>query len=186
MTIVTIDVCEKALRDVTLSRRKNVAKEMSILLALLISEGISIESRKACAALYDAVDEDRSVSTGSSYRTIRWRVGAAVALCEKIGAEKIQKWIGAKRGASAISAIMDHVEEMKLYSIEAILDFSGKPAKPQVSPAPMPKSPPVPRWRVVDTPHLHIEIPDEATADELYIAAEKLSKAADRIKKAEK
>lgn len=181
---VTPEACKKVMSAVTMSRRKALAAEMAVGVAIFATSGnAGLEARRIFADLYEQADSDANEFTGQSYRTVRRRVDAAASLYERLGQVKVDDLVGERRNAQAIGTIQEHIESLSLYSINAVFGFCDKPVVATVASKPVAK--PLPKWRHIETEHLEIEIPPEVTAEEAEELSQKLHAVAERLRKQE-
>lgn len=179
MEIASNEICLQALRTCALSKRRGLAQEVAIMLAVLTGEGVTIESRKACADLYDAADEGFNEASGRTFRAIRPRVDACVALHDKIGHEALLELVGERRGVKAIGVITDYVASLSLFSIDAIYVYCGK----REVAAKEPEQTGQVKTIRVKTKHIVLDIPEDIDPTELEQFGMKLLKLAEKARK---
>ena len=190
MEIVTQEICIKTLRSCALSKRRGLAQEVAIMLAVLAGDGINQASRRRCAELYDAADDGATEASGRTFRAIRHRIDACVALAEKIGADELMVIVGKNRGEKAVAVLADHVASLNLFSVDAIYAYSGRRRSTGTSDQDgehqdQPATPSVEHAKLISikTQHIKIEIPDDVSIEEIEQLALKLMRLADRQRK---
>lgn len=182
MEIASNEICLQTLRTCALNKRRGLAQEVGIMLAVLAAEGPTTAARKACSDLYEQSDEGSTEASGRTFRGVRYRVDACVALYEKIGTEAVLAAIGERRGVKAIGVLTDMVAGLNLFSLAAIMVYSGKglPAPAEDRPAPKGKT------IHVKTKHISVDVPEDIEPEELEAFGLKLIKLAKKVRKAHK
>lgn len=179
--IVTNSACVAALSQAAFSQKRITHVQMAVGLAVYLAGGGASEKAKAnLVGAYVAAGVDCADYTGAEYNTVRRKVGASSALFKTLGAEQIAAWVGKEHNGRAISAIAEQLGELKLDSIERVLAHCGAApsVRPKVVPLPARGNAPATDRQAylfeIETPHVHIQVDEQATNTELREAVTKL------------
>lgn len=188
--LVTEEVCLSAIRGAIMNRRKAMAAEFSVGLAIFLGEGkADIQAKKLIRSIYASVGLDCVERTGNDYSAIAKRIDAMADLFDRLGAKAVFGWTAGAIDFEAIEKISTEIERLELYTVKDVLNYCQphrieKPAMEKVETIPhIPHAPFMRRASDIEadgTIHvrssgcLDIAIAPEVTADELKDAAQKL------------
>lgn len=201
---LSVMTCVEVLTQAGISRRLALQNELAVGLGIFFESGkVNKESKGMLQMAYARSGYDCAEHTGKDYKTVMRRLGATALLFDKIGFETLRLWIGHSVEIRMVYAIVDGLKPSMLNSIDDVLTYVGKPrvkaveaegaegeaeAETGTDPVPVPESEldehpegaRKPAYKV-DTKHMHLDIPVEATAAELMELAQKILKLATKL-----
>lgn len=188
---VNLEFCVEAMRGSMMLRGQALQTELAVSFIVFDACGAAdIGAKKILRAVYASAGRVECLTSGSpSYQTINRHMDRSARLYEKVKARSVTKWIKGRSGPEAIDAIIAALEPLHLMSMDDVAEYAtGKPrvsARTKYTPENHPKrrSDDSGFAFVVETEHIHVGIPADATPDEVVDAANRLMELAKEMKK---
>lgn len=128
---VTTASCVKALEKAIGFGRSALYIEVSVALAMFSSSstGADRSTKRVVMDVYAQAGFEVA-TTGRDYKTVNRRINASAALYDKLGSEAIAQAMHGLREGKAIESLCNYLAEThKFDSINAVLEFVGKPVE---------------------------------------------------------
>ena len=176
---VTLDFCIEAMRGSMNLRGQAVRIELAVGLVVYRACGSAdAAAKKVLRGIHASAGRADCLTPQSpSYKPVMRRIDRCASLYDKLKSRTIKKWIDGKSEQAAIDAIVAELKALDIQSMEDVLDYVGLPrsdSKERSQPEHNRRASDREAAYTVDTEHVHITIPSEATPEELVQAADKL------------
>lgn len=185
MTVLSPQTCVTALNKSMILGRKALQTELAICLAIFAGAGsTNREVRSLLTDLYCKAGYEASDTKSRHYKAVNRKVSAAASLYENIGGLAILHWVGNAQEDEVIDAVMRGLEAYQFESMDDVLQFTGRPSnRNHAGGRPKEKV-----KELIDQPlmkfnagKIHVEVPRDASSQELIKMAGKLLRVA-RVK----
>jgi hypothetical protein len=158
---------KNAIVEAALSRSVALEIELAVGFAVILEcDGLKRLARETLLAIYADAGSQCTRPGDVDWKAINRRISAAIALYEFIGQADIAKWGEGTKLRDQVEAFRPHIAALKLKSVNEVLLACDKIRAPRKAPEP--------RGVRIETKHVHLSIPPNATADELMDIAGKL------------
>ena len=185
MAILSPQTCVTALSKSMILGRKALQTELAVCLAIFAGGGsTSREMRALVTDMYCKAGYEASNTKSRHYKAVNRKVSAAASLYENIGGIAILHWIGNCAEEDVIESVIRGLEAYQFESMDDVLEFTGRPSnRTHAGGRPKDKV-----QEVLDQPlmkfnagKLHVEVPRDASSQDLVKMASKLLRVA-RVK----
>jgi hypothetical protein len=187
--LTNIDFCVTSMNKSLAGSAEWLQVELAVSLLVYSNIGdADINAKKVLRQVYASAGRFDCLTPDSpSYQTIARRMQRSAGLFEKLGAKKISKIINGKKDQEALDSIVSGIKSFQLMSWDDVEQFAtGVPKKA----AREPKTQKEHKRRATDaegtihieTSHIRLDIPPEATAKEIMELARKLIQVAESAK----
>lgn len=168
MNKAQMKVFSSAIANAALSRKTALQLELAVGFAVHLECGQAKRlTRATLCEVYSAAGYKAHKPGDMDWKAINRRITAALALFDFVGAEDVVKWTEGKRRMELIEAIVEKLAGYKIKSVNEVLEICGK-----IGPkAPRGERPEPEGTRHIDTRHIHVSVPPNATASELMEVA---------------
>lgn len=157
-----------AIAGAALSRKSALQVELAVGFAVMLESGPSKRLvRAVLCEVYASAGYKCREPSDIDWTSINRRITASLALYEFLGEAEIRKWAGESTRGELLSALVKQLEPLKLATVNEVLLICNrvKPAGRIRGPRP---------GTHIDTEHIHVVVPPNATSDELLLVASKL------------
>jgi hypothetical protein len=174
MNRANLKAFSQEIKNAGLHRETAFRIELAVGFAVHMESNNARLSRAILCEIYASAGYKASKPGDYDWRKVNRHITASLALYDFLGREEIEKWAAGKTRKDLVEAIVKHLEQYKVKTVNEVLDICGKLGVRRRGAV----ADPIGTHRL-DTKHVHLVIPPSATRTELMELALAIMKLAE-------